>query len=52
MPTPTQKFDMIYSEFLKWKNEDPENRGFWAHRKALHYRKNTDLYSRRRKRRS
>ena len=50
MPSPTEKFNMLYDEFLKWKNSGPD-RGNWFTRKALFYRKNKDLLSRRSRRR-
>ncbi len=50
MPSPTEKFNMLYDEFLKWKNSGPD-RGNWFTRKALFYRKNRDLLSRRSRRR-
>ena len=49
MPTPTEKFNLLYEEFLKWKNEDSSNKGFWFSRKANYYRKNRHLIGRRSK---
>ena len=42
MPSPTDKFNMLYEEFLKWKNSGPD-RGNWFTRKALFYRKDRYL---------
>ena len=46
---PSQKFNALYSVFLEWKNEPKETRGNWFARKALYYRKNRHLITRRRK---
>ncbi len=32
---PTEKVNLLWKHYLKWKNEDPETRGLWINYRRL-----------------